>query len=46
MARAAHLFSHSSAGLMASAPMIRELAKTKALWRAHKVSRSELIRSV
>jgi hypothetical protein len=30
MARAAHLFSHSAVGLMASAPMISELATSSA----------------
>jgi hypothetical protein len=45
-ARAAHLFSHSAVGLMASAPMISELATSSALWRAQMVSRSELLRSI
>ena len=45
MPRAAHLFSHSAAGLMASAPTISELATSSALWRAQMASRSELIRS-
>jgi len=35
-----------AAGLMASAPMISELAKSRALWRAQSVSRSEFIRSM
>ena len=46
MASAAHLFCHSAVGLMASAPMISELATSSALWRAQIVSRSELIRSI
>jgi hypothetical protein len=46
MASAAHLFSHSAAGLMASAPMISELASSSALWRAQSVSCSEVIRLV
>ena len=46
MARAAHLFSHSAVGLMASAPMISELARSRALWRAQRVSCSDVIRLV
>ena len=46
MASAAHLFAHSAVGLMASAPMISELAKSSALWRAQSVSCSEVIRLV
>ena len=44
MANAAHLLSQSAVGLMASAPMISEFAKSRALWRAQRVSRSEFIR--
>ena len=45
MASAANLFSQSAAGLMASAPIISEFASKRALWRAHSVSLSELMRS-
>jgi len=36
IASAAHLFSQSSAGLRASEPMMIELARSRALWRAPK----------
>ena len=41
MTIAAHLLPHSAAGLMASAPMISELASSSALWRAQRVSCSK-----